>query len=331
MSTLMRTADQAPADRLEFWRHLVSRTFVPLDVPTVARDGFSGEIHSRTVGGLYLADVRADAQVVRRTPRLIGQAQHDYYKLGLQLRGECLLTQDGRAAPIGLGDLAIYDSTRPYELVFDDAFRMLVMMFPRRLLRLPPATMAEITATRISGRQGVGGVVAPFLAELARNVDEVSPATSERLADNVLDLLHTLFSERLETLPDTVEPLQRGLLLRIMAFIEARLGDPDLDGAAVALALALAHHISTRYLHKLFVSQGVSVGRHIRQRRLDHCRRALADPGMAGESVGSIAARWDLLDAAHFSRMFKATYGESPREYRMRVVVSGRSPFAHSA
>jgi AraC-like DNA-binding protein len=33
--------------------------------------------------------------------------------------------------------------------------------------------------------------------------------------------------------------------------------------------------------------------------------------------VSAIAARWGLMDAAHFSRAFRAAYGLPPAEYRM--------------
>ena len=106
---------------------------------------------------------------------------------------------------------------------------------------------------------------------------------------------------------------RRGLLLRIQAFLEARLGDPELDPAAVAAA----HHISVRYLQKLFEEEGETVAGWIRARRLEHCRRDLAEARLAGLPVSSVAARWGLVDAAHFSRLFKAAYGLSPREYRL--------------
>ena len=48
---------------------------------------------------------------------------------------------------------------------------------------------------------------------------------------------------------------------------------------------------------------------------------------MAGQRVSttraarsSSAARWGLVNAAYFSRLFKATYGLPPREYRVRAL-----------
>jgi AraC-like DNA-binding protein len=78
-----------------------------------------------------------------------------------------------------------------------------------------------------------------------------------------------------------------------------------------------AHHISVRYLQKLFEGEGETVTGWIRARRMEHCRKDLAAAEFAEVPVCSIAARWGLVDAAHFSRLFKAAYGLPPGEYRI--------------
>jgi AraC-like DNA-binding protein len=97
-----------------------------------------------------------------------------------------------------------------------------------------------------------------------------------------------------------------------LRFIEERLTDPSLS----ADEIAAAHHISTRYLRKLFESQGMTVSGWMRQRRLENCREQLTDPALAHLPVSSVAARWGLLPAARFSRLFKDAYGQTPRDYR---------------
>jgi AraC-like DNA-binding protein len=62
------------------------------------------------------------------------------------------------------------------------------------------------------------------------------------------------------------------------------------------------------------------VSRWVKERRLAGCRRELADPALVRLSVGAIAARWGIHDAAAFSRSFRAAYGVSPREYRLRTL-----------
>jgi hypothetical protein len=57
------------------------------------------------------------------------------------------------------------------------------------------------------------------------------------------------------------------MLQRIKCHIDDQLADPD------PTAVAAAHHISPRYLRKLFEAEVDSVSRWIRRRLLDNCRR----------------------------------------------------------
>jgi transcriptional regulator GlxA family with amidase domain len=79
--------------------------------------------------------------------------------------------------------------------------------------------------------------------------------------------------------------------------------------------IAAAHHISTRQLHRLFRTHGVTVAAWIRACRLECCRHDLADAAQRSRSVREVAVRWGFTDAAQFSRAFTATYGIGPRDY----------------
>ena len=43
--------------------------------------------------------------------------------------------QDGREAIVSAGQFVIYDTTRPYELRFDDSFSQTIFQMPRKLLQ----------------------------------------------------------------------------------------------------------------------------------------------------------------------------------------------------
>jgi AraC-like DNA-binding protein len=108
------------------------------------------------------------------------------------------------------------------------------------------------------------------------------------------------------------------------AFIEHRLGDPELSPGTVAAA----HHISLRYLHKLFEGEQTTVADWIRRRRLERSRRDLLDPALRDRPVSATAVRWGLTDPAHFSRLFRAAYGMPPGEYRAAHAVPAGAPSA---
>lgn len=98
--------------------------------------------------------------------------------------------------------------------------------------------------------------------------------------------------------------------------IESRLSDPELGQELIASTL----NVSARTLYRAFRAHKVTVNEWIRNRRLENCRAELEDPGLSYMPVSLVAARWGLIDAAHFSRMFKSQFGVSPKEYRQRAL-----------
>jgi AraC-like DNA-binding protein len=105
---------------------------------------------------------------------------------------------------------------------------------------------------------------------------------------------------------------RRALLASVQTFIDRSLADPHLSPSAIAGA----HHISLRWLYKLFEEQGTTVSRWIRERRLERCRRDLLNPALSDLPASAIAYRSGFTDAAHFSRAFRKTYGHPPGTYR---------------
>src|SRR6185437_7198589 len=105
--------------------------------------------------------------------------------------------------------------------------------------------------------------------------------------------------------------------LRVHSFIEQHLGEEDLSPGLVAAA----HHVSVRYLHRLFEAEDTTVAAWIRRRRLDRCRRDLADPALSALPVSTVAAKWGITDPAHFSRLFRSAYGLPPAEYRRNFLA----------
>ena len=301
----------ARADTFAEWRTLVSDSFVPLEVRSDATE-FQGTLRSRVLDELSIVEVTANGHQVLRTPALISRSDRHYFKLNLQLSGHGILIQDNREAHLRPGDLAVYDTHRPYTLAFEQNFRTLVLMFPHEALDLPVESVGQLTARRMAGDAGLGRMISPFMVQLAENLEALSGTTGYRLAYNAVDLVATMFESELSIRREPVAGTHGDLLTSIRQYIEAELGDPELSPAGIAAA----HFISTRQLHKVFHEADTTVSSWIRARRLERCRRDLRDPILTDRSVGVISARWGLLDPAHFSRIFRTAFGEPPSTYR---------------
>lgn len=296
---------------LAAFRAAVDDSFVPLHVTAADPDHFRGSIRAASADGIHVSTVTASAHVVERTPDLIARADGPAVKMSLMLAGSGLLIQDGREALLRPGDFAVYDTSRPYTLCFSGDFRTIVTMFAPSALPLPSSALAQLTAVRIAGDGGLGGVVAPFLAQLGTHLDQVASPSGSRLVHTALDLLTTVYAHELGSGVDAADP-HAGLRRRVEEYIDAHLDAADL----VPGAIAAAHYISTRHLHTLFQGRDTTVAALIRSRRLERCRRDLTDPLLADQSVSAIGARWGFPDAAHFSRTFKTAFGFSPSECR---------------
>ena len=325
--TSVMSFTELPTDvQFDSWSQAVSRTYVPLVATEHTRDvPFGGELVSQSVGSVHISEISGGGCAVARTAHTIRQCDPGWLKLGLQLRGYCVLTQDGREAALTPGDFALYDTRRQYQLSFDDAFKCLVVMFPRELLPLRGNELIQFTARRVSGRQGIGGLVAPLLLNMGKQMRQDQLSTNVELSSAVINMLAAAISEQLgceSRVPP--ETHRAALVLRIKAFIDARLEDPELSSSRIAEA----HNISPRYLQKLFESEAITVTDWIRSRRLEHCRNDLADPRFAGTSIGAIAARWGLIDSSYFSRLFKTAYGQAPREFRAHAHLAASGALA---
>lgn len=298
------------------YREAVTASFVPLDVSRVGNDPFWGRLRTVDVAPVHVSEVSASQHIVERTPLLLANGEPAYYKASLQVSGTGLLVQDGREALLQPGDLAIYDTGRPYSLLFENDMRMLVLMFPREHLGLPPTAISELTAHRFSSDDGLGAMIIPFLQNVSQNLDRLGGLTGPRLVHSAIDLITTMFANELDFDADPGDSHQL-LMQQIRRYIELNLGSPELGPAQIAAA----HFISTRHLHGLFRQKGTTVSTWIREQRLEKCRRDLIDPLNAHLSVGAIAARWGFIEAAHFSRVFKAAYDAAPSELRAQMLA----------
>ncbi len=303
------------ADRLPYWRELMTDTLMPVSIQSDDRD-FRAQARLSDLGVVQLTNISYPPLVVHRTPKLIRQSDPEQYQVCLTVRGGMRLEHLGRTAVLHEGDLVVYDPSRPFRAQItsgEGRVEHIVVQLPKVLCPLPEKEITRLLAAGLPEHDGLGRLVSRYLRELATHQPPRSSADACRLAAITMDLVMARLAHELEaerSLP--AESRQQVLMARIHDFIARRLPDPRLTPEKIAQA----HQISLRYLHKLFQAEGRTVAGWIRHQRLERCRRDLADPRLRERSIHAIATRWGFGDAAHFSRLFRAAYGLPPRDYR---------------
>jgi AraC-like DNA-binding protein len=259
---------------------------------------FRAGVVARDLGSLKFIELVTPEGECVRDARSAGAAGEEVWEIDLMMRGRARVEQGRGSADLGPADLVLIDPARPVRFSSTAATHV-SMLVPRRELRLCAGDAARLAGVRIKGDRGPGALVSSLARDMVRSLTGFRPGDADRSAAAVIELVSVALEAQLGDLrPGPDEALRD----RVVGYIEARLADRDLVPAKVAAA----HYISVRRLHKLFEDQPLTVAALIRRRRLERCR---ADLARGGQTVAAVAARWGFADPAHFSRLFKATYG----------------------
>jgi AraC-like DNA-binding protein len=314
MTVRYDTASEPAGRRLAAWQDIVCDVFVQLDCRSDLED-FHGSVTQSRLGELALTRVDASRQRVFRTPSRIARAKEDYLLFAFGATGVGGVIQDGRETLIRPGEFAFYDTTRPYELSFDADFSQNILQVPRKLAQERIGPLDDLTAVTFSTDRPLHRLASGFIAGLSQVIDAIEASAADRLSCQALDLVAIAIGQSAETNRPSTH--SSAMLVRLKAYISGRLHDPGLCLADTAAALG----ISTRYVNVLLQGQNDSFGRYVLARRLEACRRDLADPTHGHRQLIEIAFAWGFNDQSHFSRTFKERFGLSPRDYRMNVTL----------
>ncbi|WP_030750488.1 helix-turn-helix domain-containing protein [Streptomyces sp. NRRL S-31] len=317
------TRDVLAPDRFSYWREHISQTYVPMDVDGDRTADTTVSQRILALGAVQLWTMEHSPMTLRRTQKLIQRSDPELYHFSLNLRGTMGLTVSGHETEYEPYDLVLHNTSQPHHIRAttshgEDTVLGTGLFIPRILLPLPENAINSLITQRLSGREGIGALLAQFLTQATRDSGSYRPEDGPRLGKVAIDLLSALFTHALDTgksLPP--ESHQQVLVLRIRAFIQAHLHDPQLTPRTIAAA----HHISPSYLHRLFADEEETVAAWTRTQRLERARRDLAEPGLRTLPIHAIAARWGFPRAADFTRAFRTAYGMPPREYRNHATL----------
>ena len=295
----------------EAWAEVISHSFVPLAISETSTE-FRGEVSQAVLApGVTLTDVRTlGGSVVLRTDRLVRNEPREDYLLSLHLAGPGAVLQGDREVTLQVGGGALYDSARPYKLVFPDSTRELVLQVPRDAVRERLDDVADLYGRDLSKDEPAMRVLAGFLRELSATAGELQSAQLAEYGWTAVDLLATAL--RATTQRDSPVGARRALILAMREYVAAHLTSPDLT----PLRLARVHGVSVRYVADLFAESGTSPAAFIRAERLRAARRALTDPRQIHRPVAVIAASVGFPDRTTFSRAFARQYGVTPTRAR---------------
>ncbi|WP_165218823.1 helix-turn-helix domain-containing protein [Affinirhizobium pseudoryzae] len=249
----------------------------------------------------------------RRTPIRLNLDDLDHLVVTIPLQGS-IGFRGPQPRLLRPGDVAIIDLRT--ELAFSmEPGEAIHLILPRMFLPASVAPPAVSTLRLLRGEK----LAARFLIDLAQMLIRMPAYANRAEASALAAVLRTPLAFCLAAADG--EPTGRDTQRRgrdVRRFIEDHLDDPDLVPAKIATRFGL----SRSQLFRQFDSAG-GVETYIRRRRLRRTLVDLSDPTLLNRSIGEIAYAAGFADEAHFSRMFKTTYGTTPRAFRKGAGTKG--------
>ena len=305
------TSGVLPKLRLQYWNDVACSTFTQQTVDAQGPQ-FKAEIHRTNIGEMRMAVAVSTGSLVTRSSCQVALSQEAFFLLHLQLAGTSLNRQDGREIELREGDFAMFDSTRPYQIAFDQTTSILVLRVPQASMRRVIASPEAVTLLAMSARAAANRLVSRFIQDIwTALLEGMEPDPADRLCRPVLDVLANAYAAVPAALAEG-SSMAGALRVQIRSFIEDNLGNQDLSLTSIAGAFG----ISSRYVHVLFKNERATVSEYIQQRRLEEAARTLADPMRSRVSIAEIAAAHGFKSQAHFCRLFREHHGMTPREFR---------------
>lgn len=313
--------------RLDLWSEILAATHLAFEVGSTHNTPakFTAGVVRRPIGDLVLVDCAAGPFRGHRGEGVIGvhgPADHEDV-IGLQYvrkGSETVRDQRGQKTLVE-GDIALWDGLQPTDIEILRPFHKRTLLFPRRrVLDVCPRLSDLGDIPSLSGSTPARLLVR-YLSAVLAELPQLDPAAVTAAADIALELLRTAIEPELPT----GRAAQRAAMrLDIRRYICAHLADPTLGPTSIASAFLM----SVRALHALFEDADISVAVLVRNERLRKCFEDLQRPN--GGSVTEIAFRWGFSDTAHFSRVFKREFAQTPREIRQAALVGESRPAPRS-
>ncbi|MFQ6004870.1 MAG: helix-turn-helix domain-containing protein [Woeseia sp.] len=295
--------------RFDAWQDTLNRTYCDFDMSTSASKSFEARVISHSLPSFGVIECICDPCAASRGPREISRDDPDVMGVQLVLAGKEHMEIDGEQYSLVPGDIIIWDSTRRMEFEVTEQLHKISLMLPlRRLKDWFPVSRPNLCQV-IDGRTGAGRLLGSFIRSVSPMATDRPCHNGEALGESTMGLLCNA-ADRFE--PQVREKLRTVQLQHLKAFIDARLDDPELRLADVAVA----NRISIRYLHWLFEPMESTAAEYIMERRLALCARDLRNPLMRHRMISEVCFAWGFTNATHFSRRFRRRYGVSPSEYR---------------
>jgi AraC-like DNA-binding protein len=312
--SLFTTSHVRPREQFDAWHESISVIF---DVAPPAEhrpdSGFAATVRGWHLGGLLVSQVDFDSQrFVRDRHKTVADGL-DHYLVQLYATGGLIGEAGDQGRVLNGGDVQILDLTQSNVTQAAPSGTVAIVV-PRETLDQALPAPGNLHGLILRGHSGMGGLLGDYMRSLVARAEDMTMAEAPLVAQATTDMIAACFQSSAETAARARTAIDQTMRQRIQRHISAHLDSPALQ----AEALCAQFRISRSQLYRLFESLG-GVAHYIQEQRVTRACAELCNPAHDHRRIYEIAFTLGFSSEAHFSRVFRSTFGLSPSDVRGRA------------
>lgn len=292
-----------------------------LHTQSVGGQAFRGRIEYGDLAGTGLCRMTVSPHRFQRALRSNAPLATSPLLLVIQVKNSSYFEQCERSGMLNPSDWCLLDTHWPFKWNSLSGCEQIIMRIQRPVAPELNDLIVRGIARRFDGKSGIGRILHALVGETFGQMHSLASYSATGIANAIIATTWNALQEQLES-PATDQPKDIQCA-RIKAWIETRLSDADMSVEAVAQGCG----ISPRSVHRAFSTDPAgSVSNYIWQRRVVQCAAALKSPADTNRSITDVALSWGFSSPSHFSRVFRAHLGTSPRAFKANAAHQYRHP-----
>jgi AraC-like DNA-binding protein len=303
-----------PHQQFDAWRE-ANASFLLHHSPPARPESYEAEAMTWSFGRLALTKAETPGGAYSRTAESLRRDGLDHWCFSMATQGSRVHRTRDQISMMRPGEIMLDSLAQPFEVARTHS-AWLFLYLPRDLL--PEASGLSNGCRMLNTPEG--RLLGEHLRLLAAELPNMNAAEAERMAEATQAMIALAVAPGTRAEEATSGPVAAAQIMRLRALIRANLGSA-MFGPARLCRLA---GISRSQLYRLFEVHG-GVALCIQRERLAAAHRALSNPADL-RSICDIADSVGLFDPSSFSRMFRRSFGVSPRDLRLAT-----SAGAHAA
>lgn len=306
------TSDGPERDRVALWREVFGRSVFRLDMEPLPDVPFHADVKLGGFPGLRMVWGNIGGTRDVRTRALLEDGNDDL-GLAINLAGTNIVSHRKREIVAGPGDASLLSCAEIGTFTRPDAGKVIGLRVPHAALAALMPNVDDALNRPIPRDAEALGLLKNYIGVLRELETLVSAELQRAVAVHIYDLIAlTIGATRDVTAMAEGRGGRAAKLRAIKADISANLGQRDLGVGF----LSMRHRLTSRYIQRLFESDGTSLTEFVLEQRLGRAHRTLTDLRFSDRAVSAIAFEVGFGDLSYFNRTFRRRYGATPSDVR---------------